>query len=263
MPVLRRRARETEYMIASKVASFVLGVLIILVAYAFSKSQLGIFDIMNQFSSMVALPFILPLIWCIFIKRTPSWAGWSTVCVGFLASLLFYNYVDPAMFSRLFHAHVSPDDMASRLSTMAGLVGLHSPIQPKEIADYTLIGSTIINVVVCSLWFLGTALFARVNSPAYNKQEEEFFERLHTPVASDPVQSKLMDLAQLETLSKLCLPYGGFIMLLAAIPNPLGGRLSFIFSGGMIVGIGLLLRWKANRLALLYKPAAAAPPAPV
>jgi hypothetical protein len=63
----------------------------------------------------------------------------------------------------------------------------------------------------------------------------------------------------LETLSKLCLPYGGFIMLLAAIPNPLGGRLCFIFSGGVIVGIGLLLRWKANRLALLYKPMAAAP----
>jgi hypothetical protein len=58
-----------------------------------------------------------------------------------------------------------------------------------------------------------------------------------------------MDLAQLRTLSKLCLPYGGFITLLAAIPNPLGGRLSFVFSGGMIIGVGLLLCWKAKRLA--------------
>ncbi|HWZ96092.1 MAG TPA: hypothetical protein VNW30_12925 [Opitutaceae bacterium] len=262
MPVLRKHAKETEYMIASKVASFVLGILIILVTYAFSKSQLGIFDIMNQFSSMVALPFILPLIWCIFIKRTPSWAGWSTVCVGFLTSFLFYNYVDPAFFPRLvgLHSSVSPDQMAARLSTMAGLIGLHSPIQPKEIADYTLIGSTVINVVVGSLWFLGTALFARFNPAEYNKQEEEFFERLHTPVLSDPAQAKLMDMAQLQTLSKLCLPYGGFIMLLAAIPNPLGGRLCFIFSGGMIVGVGLLLRWKASRLALLYKPMAADQP---
>src|SRR6202030_1501639 len=102
-----KHAKETEYMIASKVASFVLGILIILVTYAFSKSQLGIFDIMNQFSSMVALPFILPLILCIFIKRTPSWAGWSTVCVGFLTSILFYNYVDPAFFPRLVGLHSS------------------------------------------------------------------------------------------------------------------------------------------------------------
>jgi Na+/proline symporter len=261
MPVLRKHAKETEYMIASKVASFVFGILIILVAYGFSKSQLGIFDIMNQFSSMVALPFVLPLIWCIVIKRTPSWAGWSTVCVGFLASILFYNYVDPAMFPKLvgLHSSVSPDQMASRLSLMARLVGLHSPIQPNEIANYTLFGSTLVNILVGSVWFLGTSLFARFNPPEYNKQEEEFFEQLHTPVVSDPAQAKLMDMAQLQTLSKLCLPYGGFIMLLAAIPNPLGGRLCFVFSGGMIVGIGLLLRWKASRLALLYKPMGTAP----
>jgi hypothetical protein len=104
-------------------------------------------------------------------------------------------------------------------------------------------------VASCSLWFLGSALFARFNSPEYKKREEVFFERLHTPVVTDPEQSRRMDLAQLRTLSKLCLPYGGFITLLAAIPNPLGGRLSFVFSGGMIIGVGLLLCWKAKRLA--------------
>jgi SSS family solute:Na+ symporter len=262
MPVLRKHAKETEYMIVSKVASFVFGMLIILAAYIIAKiPNVGIFNVMNVFSAMVALPFIMPLIWCIVIKRTPSWAGWSTVCVGFMASILFYNYVDPETFRKLLglHIQVSPDVMAARMSLMARLVGLHSPIRPGELDNYKVIGGTIVSVVSCSLWFVGTALFARFNSPAYNKQEEEFFERLHTPVTSDPAQAKLMDMAQLQTLSKLCLPYGGFIMLLAAIPNPLGGRLSFIFSGGMIVGIGLLLRWKANRLARLYKPMAPAP----
>jgi SSS family solute:Na+ symporter len=239
----------------------VFGMLIILAAYIIAKFPgVGIFDVMNVFSAMVSLPFVMPLIWCIFIKRTPSWAGWSTVCVGFLASILFYNYVDPETFRKLFglHAQISPDEMAFRMSLMGRLVGLHSPILPGELNDYKLIGGTIVSVVSCSLWFLGTALFARFNSPEYKQQEEKFFERLNTPVVSDPVQSKLMDMAQLQTLSKLCLPYGGFIVLLAAIPNPLGGRLSFVFSGGMIVGIGLLLRWKACRLALLYKPVAAA-----
>jgi SSS family solute:Na+ symporter len=251
MPVLRKHAHEKEYMVASKIASFVFGLLIILAAYIIAKfPNVGIFDVMNVFSAMVALPFILPLIWCIVIKRTPSWSGWSTVCVGFLASILFYNYVDPETFPKLFglHSHISPDEMASRLSMMARLVGLRSPIRPGEMNDYKLIGGTIVSVVLGSLWFLGTALFARFNSLEYTKKEKAFFERLQTPVVSDPGQSKQMDLAQLRTLSKLCLPYGGFIMLLAAIPNPLGGRLSFIFSGGMIVGIGLLLRWKAKQL---------------
>ncbi|HTQ32470.1 MAG TPA: hypothetical protein VMI53_14770, partial [Opitutaceae bacterium] len=115
MPVLRKRAQEKEYMIASRVASFVFGMLIILAAYIIARfPDVGIFDVMNVFSAMVALPFIMPLIWCIVIKRTPAWAGWSTVCVGFLSSILFYNYVDPETFPKLFgfHSHVGPDEMA-------------------------------------------------------------------------------------------------------------------------------------------------------
>jgi SSS family solute:Na+ symporter len=255
-PFLRKHASETEYLFAGRIASFVFGVLIILMAYLFSKSQLGIFDIMNQFSSMVALPFILPLIWCIVVKRTPSWAGWSTVCVGFLSSLLFYNYVHPELFGKV----LEPDKMALRLSTMARLIGLHAPIQPSEISDYTLIGSTFVNVIVGSLWFFGTALFSRFNSPEYTKQEDEFFERLNTPVVADPEQSRRIDLAQLNTLSRLCLPYGAFVMLLAAIPNSLEGRMSFIVSGGLIVFVGLLLRWKAKRRGRLSAPKESSPP---
>ena len=228
-PILRKHAQEREYVVAGRITSAVFGLAIILAAYGISKfPNVGIFDVMNVFSAMVALPFIMPLIWGIIIKRTPSWAGWSTVCVGFLSSLAF-NYLDPEIFRKL--------------------VGLDSPIRPEEMDDYRLIGGTIMNVAVCSLWFLGTALFARFNSPEYTRQEEEFFQRLRTPVVSDPQQTRKIDYAQLNTLSWLCIPYGSFVMLLAAIPNPLAGRFGFIASGGLIAGIGLLLRWKARSLA--------------
>ncbi|HTQ30815.1 MAG TPA: hypothetical protein VMI53_06355 [Opitutaceae bacterium] len=125
--------------------------------------------------------------------------------------------------------------------------------------DYKLIGGTAVSVMACSLWFIATALFARFNSPEYTKQEEEFFKRLHTPIVADPGQTRSIDLAQVRTLSRLCIPYGGFVMLLAAIPNPLEGRLSFIVSGGLIVGIGLLLRWRAAALVRQEPPAQAAP----
>jgi len=220
-PYLRKHASETEYLFAGRITSFVFGILIILVAYIISKFGVGIFNVMNMFSAMVALPFIMPLIWGIVIKRTPSWAGWSTVCVGFFSSLAFNHWLNPAA------------------------LGIPSAEQD----DYILIGGTIINVVACSLWFLGTALFARFNPPEYVKQEEEFFKRLHTPVTSDPEQTRKIDFAQLNTLSWLSIPYGGFVMLLAAIPNPLEGRLSFIVSGGLIVIVGLLLRWRAQTLA--------------
>ena len=227
-PVLRKHATEAEYMFAGRISSFVFGMLIILAAYIITKLRSDIFDVMNLFSAMVALPFIMPLIWGIVIKRTPSWAGWSTVCVGFLAAVIF-NYMDPEIFRKL--------------------VGLDSPIQKSEMSDYKLIGGTFVVVIVTSLWFFGSALFARFNSPEYTKQEEEFFERLHTPVVvSDPEQTRKIDYAQLNTVAWLSIPYGIFVMLLAAIPNPIEGRLAFIGCGGLIVGVGLLLKWKAKKL---------------
>jgi len=39
----------------------------------------------------------------------------------------------------------------------------------------------------------------------------------------------------------LCLIYGGFITLLAAIPNPISGRLAFVFCGLVMFGVGWLL----------------------
>ena len=231
-PYLRKGATETEYLLAGRITTLVFGVLIILVAHAISRvPNMGIFDVMNVFSAMVAVPFVLPLIWGIVIRRTPPWAGWSTVCVGFLSSLAFKYWLDPEVFRRL--------------------VGLDSPIRPGEMADYDLIAGTLVNVFVGSLWFLGAALFARYNSAEFTRKEEEFFKRLGTPVVADPEESRPMDLAQLRTLSRLCIPYGSFVALLAAIPNPLSGRLSFVLSGGLILGVGLLLRWRAGCLARL------------
>jgi uncharacterized membrane protein YedE/YeeE len=35
--------------------------------------------------------------------------------------------------------------------------------------------------------------------------------------------------------------YGGFILLLTAIPNRFNGRLAFLFCGGMMFGVGWVL----------------------
>jgi hypothetical protein len=40
----------------------------------------------------------------------------------------------------------------------------------------------------------------------------------------------------------LCSVYGGFITLLALLPNPMGGRLAFVFCGGVMFTVGWLLR---------------------
>ena len=52
----------------------------------------------------------------------------------------------------------------------------------------------------------------------------------------DAVQTAIYKL-----LGLLCLVYGGFILLLMAIPNRLTGRFAFLFCGGIMSGVGWLL----------------------
>jgi len=243
-PILRPHASEKEQLVVGKTVSVVFGGMVIAAALGFESIQsLGLFDIMMLFSSMIAIPFLIPLIWGIAIKRTPSWSGWSTVIVGFLASLYSSKYLDPEIVRKL--------------------IGLSTPFRREEMDEYLFFTSLFINVVVGSLWFLGTTFFARFNSKEYNAREAAFFERLGRPVVSNPEETKVMDRAQLRTLGVLGIPYGLFVVLLAAIPNPLSGRLGFILSGGIIAGIGLILFQASKRIKLPVTAASVAPPSEI
>jgi solute:Na+ symporter, SSS family len=242
-PILRKQATDRELLVVGKLASLFFGLMVIVAALALESIQgVGLFDMMMLFSSMVAIPFLIPLIWAIVIKRTPSWAGWSTVVVGLLVSYLTSNHLD--------------------LDIVRRLIGLDTPFTKREMDEALFFTSLLLNVGIGSLWFAGTTLFARFNTPEFNNQEEAFFERLARPVVSDPRQTRVMDRAQLHTLGVLGFPYGGFVVLLAAIPNTIGGRLSFVLSGGAILLISYILYRAAKRISISAPTATGRPPEP-
>jgi SSS family solute:Na+ symporter len=227
-PILRKQATDRELLIVGKVASLFFGMAVIVAALALESIQgFGLFDMMMLFSSRVAIPFLIPLIWGIIIKRTPSWAGWTTVVVGLVVSYL--------------GAHLD-------LDLVRRVLGQATPFTKRELDEVAFLTSLLLNVGVSSLWFCATALFARFNPPEVTRREDVFFERMSRPVVTDPVQTRATDRAQLRTLGILGIPYGGFLILLAAIPNPLSGRVSFVLSGAGIVAISLVLFRASERI---------------
>jgi SSS family solute:Na+ symporter len=242
-PIMRKGASDRHYLMVGKLASLFFGALVICAALVIERMKgVGLFDVMMLFSSMVAIPFLMPLIWAVIIKRTPSWSGWSTVLVGLGVSLFTSKYLD--------------------LDLVRRVIGLSTPFTKRELDDVLFFTSLILNVGISSLWFLATALFGRWNSPELNQKEDAFFERMAEPVVVDPAQTYAMDRAQLRTLGVLGIPYGGFLVLLAAIPNPLTGRLSFVFSGGAILIVSLILFRASRRMRAPVKVASASPAAP-
>jgi len=229
-PVLRKGASDRELVIAGRAATAIMGVLVILAGLNFSRlEQLGLFDLMLQFSTLVVVPYSLPLVLCILVKRTPPWAGWSTVFLCFAVSLLTTRYLDAAWVQRTF--------------------ALAAPLTPSERSYWTVIAGLLMNVGIGSLWFFATRVFWNSASPDYRLRVENFFTQLRTPIDFKREIGEESDNAQATVLGMLCLYYGGFITLLALIPNPPVGRAAFVFCGSVVFLIGLALRRAARRHA--------------
>jgi SSS family solute:Na+ symporter len=196
--------------------------------------DVGLFDLMQQFGTLVAVPYTIPLVLCIFVKRTPPWSGWTTMAASFAGSLLAtYGF--------------GTDWLQETFAT--------GPLSPAERNYWTVAAGLICNVSFGCAWFFGSRLFWNSSSPEYRARVEQFFVTMKTPIDFEREIGAASDRQQGDALGLLCLCYGAFILLLALIPNPPSGRLGFVFCGGVILAIGFALR-RARR------PAAPAAPRP-
>jgi SSS family solute:Na+ symporter len=232
-PLLRPQAPERELMFASRIATVTFGGMTVVAAFTFNAMPgLSLFQIMQSMVSLVAMPVAVPLLLGLFVRRTPAWSGWSTVAVCFLTSLVVANLTTlfgPDVYQRWLHLAV--------------------PLATWETPTLLFAVGVIANTVVGTLWFFGTGLWYRRQSPAYHASVDAFFEKMKTPVDHAKETGASTDTAQLQTLGRLCLCYGGFVLVLVAIPNPPLGRACFVFIGGAIGGIGALLLRAARRSA--------------
>lgn len=228
--VLRRGAGDRELVLVGKVTTTVMGTLVILAALNFSRLEhLGLFDLMLQFGTLVAVPYSIPLVLAVFVKRTPPWAGWSTMLVCFAVSLLTTRYLDAAWLQRTF-------DLAQ-------------PLTGAERSYWTVAAGLLMNVGAGVLWFLATRPFWASSPPDYRTHVEAFFTQMRTPVDFEKEIGADSDNRQADVLGLLAQCYGGFIALLALIPNPPAGRLGFVFCGGTVFLVGLALRRAGRRRA--------------
>jgi Na+/proline symporter len=216
LPILNPNCPEKKLLIVSKLCTLAFGIIVIVCAVLVNKFRtVNLFDFVNQVAASLTIPLAIPLFFGLFYKRTPDWSAWSTGLVGFAVSSFVNFWVAP-------HFGDFVGDLAPHERT------------------YLLLGVTTFGTLfIAGGWFFFTSLFYD-SSPAENRARvDEFFTRMRTPVEKHGAENVQESIYRL--LGMLCMVYGTFVLLLTLIPNTFGGRMCFVFCGGVIAGIGAIL----------------------
>ena len=173
---------------------------------------------------MVQVPMMVPLVVGLIVKKTPKWAPWATIAVGFFVSWLVVN---------VFTAEVC-----------VGLIGIES-LTAREIIDMNIILTIAGHVFITAGFFWATSLFYNEAKDQKKLETDRFFEDLETPVIADGLQDEI-DKQQRRKLGSMVMVMSTGILLMALIPNPLWGRMMFVICALIISSIGFLLKRSAK-----------------
>jgi SSS family solute:Na+ symporter len=234
-PIVNPDCSEKKLLVVGKICTGVFGAIIVGNALLVNRYRSsGLFDLSNQLAASLALPLMIPLFLGLFFERTPDWSGWSTGLVGFATSCIVKFFLSPQWCMRW--------------------VGLDRPLSVRENTDFLLFATVLCCLAVCTLWFFGTSLFYRSSSSVHRQRVARFFEHLRTPIDALAENLQNYDGIMYRMIGTLCVVYGAFVLLLTLIPNSIRGRLCFVFCGGSIFAIGVILRTLGRSSVAIVNP---------
>lgn len=221
-PVVRPHASQRELVVVSKLTTIVMGFLIIAIGlFINSLRHLSLFDIVLNVGALIGFPMLIPVLLGMWIRRTPDWAGWSTLIVGGIVSFIF--------------------GLSLQASDIEHLFGLDQSLTSREWADLKVGLSLAAHVIFTGGFFLLTTLFYRGLSPQREREVDQLFENWNTPLVANSEEQHDLDTKQRGMLGKLISVAGFGILFMALIPNANSGRVLFLLCGSIVLVVGMLL----------------------
>jgi Na+/proline symporter len=223
VPLFRPRASDREQVLAGRVSTLFFGGVVILTAQMYSTwKNVGVFNLMLGFSALLGVPYAVPMVWCMVVRRAPDWAAWSAVLVGIGAAALAGN---------------APQWFAGMAAPGAAFDQFLAWVRAHSYASVVLSGS-----VASTAWYFGAAwLGASRIPPARQAQIDEFFLRVRTPVESEGEGAEAINSRGTGGIGRLCVLYGALITLLVFAPNGWPARAAILGMALFVAGCGWLL----------------------
>jgi len=207
---------ESELLRYGRIYTWVMGVFVVILAlYLAQQKGKGIFEIMLDIGALLMSPIQIPLMWGLFIRRTPSWAALLSIGCAFTVSLMAFLDVPLSTFG------FSPEAIWTFQAKFFGVLAAGS------------------------IGFLISVPFAPAVGSPHRNMVDTFITTMKTPIDFETEVGAANDLAQLKVIGRFGAAIAGFIGLMLIIPNPTGGRLA-IAALALIIGCVSVLMMKAG-----------------
>lgn len=231
-PIFRKNASEKEQLTAGHIATVFCGVVMLILAILIvTHGKISLFDAYLYINAYIQAPLTVALFLSIMIRKTPAWAGWCTILIGVLSTILIY-------------------DIAPTAGAQAWLTSTFGEGFASYIITNKFTFTNLFTVPLCSIFFWSTKFFYREvpRNAAYRKELDDFKNRLETPVDFESEVGNDNTAQQARIMGTLSLVYGGFVLLGILIPNPMAGRLAIAFCASVLIAVGLVLVKYGKRL---------------
>ncbi|UDQ96619.1 hypothetical protein AAEX28_06040 [Lentisphaerota bacterium WC36G] len=213
-------ASEKYLLKIAKFATIAIGIVIIICSFCFYYLRASTFELLLEIGVLVAIPLFIPLVYSFFVRRAPKISCYGTMIVGIITSWLG---------EFLFTKHLFP-----KYQWFQSLNSIE-----QRYVDFSF---QIITLIICaSIFFFVSCLFYKEYSIAEELRVEHFFHDIHKPIKTNKLTELNFGMMQNKTMSFICCGYGVCISAGVFFRNDIWGRLSFIFCGGVLLIMGIIL----------------------
>lgn len=207
---------ENELLHYGRLLTWVMGFLVVLLALYFAHQDgSGIFEIMLKVGTLLLMPITIPLLWGMFIRRTPWWACLFSIACALVVSCLAFFEVSLTYFG--FSQVYSDGFLWNFQQQFFGVFGAGT------------------------LGFLLSTIFAPAKNSEHRQQVDSFFQLMKTPIDFEKEIGEGNDLRQLTAIGGFGVAVAVFIALLLFIPNPKEGRMAILVLALVIGAISVLM----------------------
>jgi solute:Na+ symporter, SSS family len=266
-----------------KTTTATVGLIVMALALNFAYNEMGIFNLMTMFFTLLNLPINIPIAFGLMYRKIPRWGGFASIIWGFGAGMIIrfimawpfgpqIYYIFIASTVILFTAHYFGEvykknkPMLAVYSFVVGIIAFLGFWGPHQVMRaVTPLTDVMMGVLFAACMVLGASVFFfsmlyAKDDESDNKQVDDFFARLRKPVdpALEVYAKGGKETSTFPLVGIITMIVGGLVMLLFLAPIPDTYSNVYLYLSGILILFGFSMYYfgkqtEASQLAKFRK----------